>query len=196
MTIETLAHVDFATLNSPMLFLLSLAFEGAIVVLNSPHLMLWAFPVFATAGSMSIASMSFLIGRRIGEKRIQKWISPKALETVRRKIRNKGTVALALPALLPPPFPLTPFVLICGALSVSTTRYLVTLGSLRMLRFSIIATLVWLYGWPIVAVLQAGVVKVLIVVLLALFTIGTSVTLYQLGVWLHRYRRSSLRPLV
>jgi membrane protein YqaA with SNARE-associated domain len=146
--------VGLAVLDSSMFSFVPQAVEAATVILTHHSAIFWVFPFVATAGSMMGAAMTFWIGRKIGEKGLEHWISPGVLDRARRLTKNKGALALALPALLPPPFPLTPFVLACGALSVSATRFFITLASLRMLRFSIIAALAWRYGENILAVVQ------------------------------------------
>jgi membrane protein YqaA with SNARE-associated domain len=131
--------------------------ESATGILARHPAIFWIFPLIATAGSMIGAAMSFWVGRRIGEKGLERWISPAVLERAKQTIKNKGAIALALPALLPPPFPLTPFVLTSGALAVSTTPFFITLATLRMLRFGIISALAWRYGTSILALFQTGI---------------------------------------
>ena len=145
--------VGFAPLDSSVTSFMPLDVEAASAIFTHPAIF-WVFPFLATAGSMMGAAMTFWIGRKVGEKGLERWITPVVLERAKSAIKNKGAIALALPALLPPPFPLTPFVLACGALSVSTTPFFIALAGLRMLRFSIIAAVAWCYGTSILALFQ------------------------------------------
>jgi membrane protein DedA with SNARE-associated domain len=86
---------------------------------------------------------------------------------------------LVLPALMPPPFPLMPFVLASGALSVSATRFFVLFASLRMLRFSVLTALAWFYGRQILSMFQTGTFKTVMAVILILFVVGLSLTIYR-----------------
>ena len=146
--------VGFAPLDSSVTSFMPLDVDAASAIFTQHSVIFWVFPFLATAGSMMGAAMTFWIGRKVGVKGLERWISPVVLERAKSAIKNKGAIALALPALLPPPFPLTPFVLACGALSVSTTPFFIALAGLRMLRFSIIAAVAWRYGTSILALFQ------------------------------------------
>lgn len=52
--------------------------------------------------------------------------------------------------MLPPPIPLSPFVLASGALGVSRRRFLVVFGAARTLRYSLIAWFGMVYGRHVV----------------------------------------------
>lgn len=166
--------------------------EAAIVMLKRHSEIVWLFPFFATASSVIAAAMVFWIGRKIGETGLAHWISPAVMERARSEVRHKGAFALTLPALMPPPFPLMPFVLACGALSVGTTRFFITFASLRMARFSILTALVWFYGRQILAVFHTAAFKAVIAALLVLFVVGTSMAIYRLVTKMHRYRSTGL----
>ena len=135
-----------AALDSSGPFFPSMDVEAAIAILRRHSEIVWLLPFLATAGSLIGAAMAFWIGRKIGKNGLEHWISAGVLESVRREIRHKGAVALVLPALLPPPFPLLPFVLASGALSVNATRFFIMFAGLRLVRFSILTALAWFYG--------------------------------------------------
>jgi membrane protein YqaA with SNARE-associated domain len=90
-----------AALDSSRLFLPPFDVESAIVILRRHAEMVWLLPFLATAGSLIAAAMVFWIGRKIGNNGLEHWISPRMLESVRRKVRYKGAIALVLPALCP-----------------------------------------------------------------------------------------------
>jgi membrane protein YqaA with SNARE-associated domain len=188
--LSPLGLVALAALDSSMLFFLPMAVEAAVVILSArhPH-MFWAFPILATVGSLAGACVTFWMGRKIGENSLEHWVSAKRLDKVRCSIKDKGAVALAIPALLPPPFPLTPFVLACGALSVSRNRFFVTLGSLRLLRFAIISILGRLYGRQVLAVLDSSTFKWIVAGFVTLALAGTVYTIYRLIVSNRSHRR-------
>ena len=181
----------FAALDSSGPFL-PMDVESAIVIVRRHSEIVWLLPVLATAGSLVVAAMAFWIGRKIGKNGLEHWISPRMLESVRRKVRYKGAIALVLPALLPPPFPLMPFVLACGALSVSATRFFIMFASLRLLRFSILTALAWFYGRQILAMFQTGTFKTVMAVFVGLIVVGTSTTIYRLVTRTHRRSSTSL----
>jgi hypothetical protein len=80
---------------------------------------------------------------------------------------------MALPAIVPPPFPLTPFVLVCGALAVSPWRFLATFGGVRLLRFGVESALARVYGDGVVAVLQSQTFQAIIAGFIAIAVVGT-----------------------
>jgi membrane protein YqaA with SNARE-associated domain len=133
----------------------------------------WIYPLLATSGSLAGAAVMFWIGHKAGEVGLDRFVPPKRLECLRRRVRNSGAVALALPALLPPPFPLTPFVLTCGALRVSRIRFFSTFGGLRLLRFSLGATLAHIYGDGILRALQSPTFQVIVIGFIAAAVAGT-----------------------
>ncbi len=182
--------VAIAALDSSMLFFLPIAVEAAVVILSARHPNLfWAFPLLATAGSLIGSSVTFWMGHKIGESSLEHWVSSQRLEKVRCRIKDKGAIALAIPALLPPPFPLTPFVLACGALSVSRNRFFLTLGALRLVRFGIIAILGRLYGRQVLAILDSSVFKGIVAGFFVLALAGTAYTVYRLIVSTRNHRR-------
>ncbi len=61
-------------------------------------------------------------------------------------MEHHPVLAVFLPAVLPPPIPLSPFVLASGALGVSRNRFLVVFGAARSLRYSLITWLGLVYG--------------------------------------------------
>jgi membrane protein YqaA with SNARE-associated domain len=186
--------VALAALDSSMLFFLPVAVDAAVVILSARHHdLFWAYPLLATIGSLVGGAVTFWVGERIGEKSLENWVPARKLERIRKTIRNKGAVALAVPAILPPPFPLTPLILGCGALCVNRTRFLVTFAGMRLIRYGILATLGWLYGRRILLVLESGAFKGVVVFLTVLALIGTVYTSYRVITNARGHRRLSLR---
>jgi membrane protein DedA with SNARE-associated domain len=68
------------------------------------------------------------------------------LVRVMRWVEHHPALAVFLPALLPPPIPLAPFVLASGALGVSRGRFILVYGSARSLRYGLVAWLGVVYG--------------------------------------------------
>ena len=181
-----------AALDSSELFFAPMDVEAAIVILRRHSEIVWLLPFLATAGSMIVAGMAFWIGRRIGTNGLEHWISPGVLESVRHDARQQGAVALLLPALLPPPFPLLPFVLACGALSVSAARFFIMFAGLRLVRFSILTALAWFYGRQILNMFQTGTFRIGIAVFVVVMVIGISTRIYRLVKRVQRRQVTSL----
>jgi membrane protein YqaA with SNARE-associated domain len=181
--------VGLAALDSSMLFFLPIAVDAALVILSARHReIFWVFPLLATVGSLIGTTVTFWVGSKIGENSLENWIPKKRLEQVRCKIKNKGAIAMAVPALLPPPFPLTPFVLACGALSVSRTRFFVTFGMMRILRFGAVSLLGWIYGRKILAVFESDIFKGVVALFILVALVGSGYTAYRLVVTTRSHR--------
>ena len=187
--LSPLGLVGLAALDSSMLFFLPAAVDTAVVILSARyHELFWLFPILAAAGSVIGASGTFWIGCKIGENSLEYWVSKKRLERVRCKIKSKGAIALALPAIMPPPFPLTPFILACGALSVSTKKFFITLALMRLLRFGAVSVLGLVFGRKILAILESDIFKGVIAFFFLVALAGTAYTAYRVIVTTRTYR--------
>ncbi|MGH7549319.1 MAG: YqaA family protein [Gemmatimonadota bacterium] len=163
-----------AALDASMVFFLPLAVDMAVVYLaaGDPELF-WIFPLLATLGSCAGASVTYRLGRALGDEGIERVISERRFERVREAVRERGAVALALTALIPPPFPFTAFILASGALEVSFARFLAVLAAMRLLRFGAEAALAARYGDAILAVMRSDGFRIVIVGMAVLAVAGT-----------------------
>jgi membrane protein YqaA with SNARE-associated domain len=181
-----------AALDTSMLFFLPFGIDALVIFLAArDENLFWMYPLLATAGSLAGAAVTFWIGRKAGEVGVERLIPARRLERLKCKVNEKGAVALALPALLPPPFPLTPFILTCGALEVNRTRFFVTFGTVRLLRFGAEALLARLYGRGILSVLQSTTFQTIVTGFVVAAIAGTIISAVLLWRSTHRER---LRP--
>jgi len=95
----------------------------------------------ATAGSALGGLFSHKVGHAGGLAFIEKRVSPRIFKRVTRWMESHAILAVALPAVLPPPMPLSPFVLAAGALNMSRGKFLWTFTLSRLARH---AFAVWL----------------------------------------------------
>jgi membrane protein YqaA with SNARE-associated domain len=173
--------VVLAALDSSMIFFLPGAVDIAVILLAARQRgLFFLFPLLAAAGSVIGSFITFLIGARIGEHSLERWVSPRKLKAIEKRVRDKGAFALALPGLMPPPFPLTPFVLVCGALKVRRTTFFLTLASARLLRYGVAALLALAYGERITGWLDSPAFKTVVTVLFLLAIAGTALSLFRL----------------
>jgi membrane protein YqaA with SNARE-associated domain len=146
------------------------------------------YPLLATAGSLAGAGMTFWIGKKAGDVGLERLVSSRRLERLRGRVRESGAWAVAVPALMPPPFPLTPFVLTCGALDVDARRFFVTFGTVRLLRFGAEALLARRYGSGILRVLESDGFQLVIAGFIVIAVVGTIVSGVMLWRSTHRPR--------
>jgi membrane protein YqaA with SNARE-associated domain len=131
-----------AALDSTLFFSLPFGIDAAVILLAArmgPRAAV--VPLLATGGSVAGAALTFWMGEKIGEKGLDRYVSPHRLKRIRARIRKSGAIALALLDLIPPPFPFTPFVLAAGALDVKTSTFFITLTVCRIFRFGVDAAL-------------------------------------------------------
>lgn len=145
-----------AALDSTLFFSLPFGIDAAVILLAARMgRRAWMVPLLATAGSIAGAALTFWMGMKIGEKGLDRYVSPQRLKRIRARINRNGAVALAVLDLIPPPFPFTPFVLAAGALEVRVSTFFVTLAACRILRFGAEAALAIVYGHRILSVLDS-----------------------------------------
>lgn len=106
----------------------------------------WLLGPMAIAGSILGGYTTWDIGRRGGEAALKRYVPARILQRIVGWIERHRILAVFLPALLPPPVPLMPFLLGSGALGVSRRRFLVVYGAARTLRYSFVAWLGVTYG--------------------------------------------------
>lgn len=99
------------------------------------------FPLFPAIGSVIGCLMLYRIARQ-GRNFITKRFHPQLLDQVERLYCRWGLLALAIPALLPPPLPFKVFVAMAGALGYPLKRFVVTIMIARTIRY---------YTWGIAA---------------------------------------------
>jgi membrane protein YqaA with SNARE-associated domain len=104
----------------------------------------------AIAGSLLGGYTTWHIGHRGGEAALRRYVPAHLLGRIVVWIEHHPVLAVFLPAVLPPPIPLSPFVLASGALGVSRGRFLTVFGAARILRYSLIAWLGVVYGRHVV----------------------------------------------
>src|SRR5688572_25503726 len=124
-----------AALDSSLVFFLPFGIDAVVIYLAARNEnVFWVYALLATAGSVAGAAVTFWIGRKAGDEGLERLVPARRLERVRARVRKGGAVAIAVPAVLPPPFPLTPFILACGALEVSPWRFFATFAGARLAR--------------------------------------------------------------
>jgi membrane protein YqaA with SNARE-associated domain len=160
-----------------------------IYLIARDHRLFWLYPLLAAAASVAGASVTFWIGRKVGDVGLPRLVPRDRLERLRARVQRSGAAAAATPALLPPPFPLTPYVLTCGALKVNPWWFFPTFALMRLVRFSLGAALALLYGPGILRLLESQTVQLVVAAFVAMAAAGTLVAAVAL------WRRTQGPPL-
>jgi membrane protein YqaA with SNARE-associated domain len=116
-----------------------------ILAARSPELWFY-YAVMATLGSVLGGFVTYRLARKGGEKSLEKRLSAKSMKRVIKLFERWGFAAIAIPALLPPPMPLVPFLLAAGAMHYSVKKFLAAMAMGRIVRYMILAYLAARYG--------------------------------------------------
>jgi membrane protein YqaA with SNARE-associated domain len=123
-----------------------------IIVMSARHQNVILLVLFATAGSALGGYFSYQVGQRGGMAFLEKRVPVRIFKRVCDWMENHAILSVALPAVLPPPMPLSPFVLAAGALNMSRKKFMVTFTISRALRHTAAAWLGIHYGRHIVRI--------------------------------------------
>jgi len=148
-------------LGGPSLILLGLVDNSVIplpgstdivtILLAAHHSDLWVYyTIMATAGAVLGGYLTYRIARKGGKETLGKRFSKKTTNKVYTIFERWGFAAIAIPALLPPPFPIVPMLLAAGAMQYPTRKFLTALAVGRGVRFAILGYLGAHYGRHIV----------------------------------------------
>ncbi|HMF94325.1 MAG TPA: VTT domain-containing protein [Vicinamibacterales bacterium] len=175
--------VVLAALDSTLFFSLPLGIDAAVIILAARlREYWWIVPLLATTGSVIGAAITFWMGVKIGEKGLDRWVpDERRLDRIRRRIREKGAIALAVLDLIPPPFPFTPFVLAAGALEVDQRTFFGTLALCRIFRFGLEAALASRYGHGVLGWLDSDIFHDIVAFLFLLAVVLTTLSMVKLA---------------
>lgn len=121
------------------------------ILLAARHPQLWWYYAFmATVGAVIGGYITYGLARKGGKEAFERKLSKRTAQKVFKRFERWGFFAVAVPALLPPPFPIVPFLLAAGALQYSRRKFVAALALGRGVRFTIVAGLGAIYGRHIV----------------------------------------------
>lgn len=108
--------------------------------------------LIATLGSVAGAAISYQAGRAGGLALVDRYVPERFRERMRRWTEHHSILSTALPAILPPPAPLMPFLIAAGALNMPKGRFYTSFTISRFLRHAFFAWLGVHYGRHIMPV--------------------------------------------
>lgn len=118
-----------------------------LVVLLSAQRHAWLLvTIISTLGSVAGAAASYQTGLAGGLPLIDKYVPARFRDRMKHWTEEHSLLSVALPALLPPPAPLMPFLIAAGALKMPRIRYYTSFTISRFLRHAFFAWLGVHYG--------------------------------------------------
>jgi membrane protein YqaA with SNARE-associated domain len=141
----------------------------------------WMYVAAAAIGSSIGSVVLYWIGYAGGEVLIERRMSPAKFQKIQNDFERHPFVTVALPAMLPPPFPLKVVVLSAGAFEMRWTHFLFAMIIGRLVRFAALAVLTIEFGLGIVTLFRTVVRRhPLITILLVLVIAGVFVLVQRL----------------
>ncbi|HEY4355458.1 MAG TPA: VTT domain-containing protein [Acidobacteriaceae bacterium] len=158
-----------------------------IVVYAAQHANVILLVLIATLGSAAGGLFSHAVGQAGGLGFLQKHVRPALLTRITRWVEKHAILAVAVPAILPPPMPLSPFVLVAGAVHMSRRKFMTAFTASRFLRHALAAWLGVHYGRQVLHIWTAFTDRWGTPILIVLWTVILLFT--GIGIW--RLYRSS-----
>lgn len=127
------------------------------------------FPLFAAIGSVIGCWLLYSIMQRGGQAILRRRFKREHIERVERAYARYGFLAIAIPAVLPPPMPFKIFVATAGTLKYPRWKFLVTVMIARSFRYYVEGILAVFYGRRVLLLLRDnGLVIALVVAAIAI----------------------------
>jgi len=104
------------------------------------------FPLFAATGSVLGCLLLYTIMRRGGQAVLRRQFSLSGIRKVEKAYERFGFLAIAIPAILPPPLPFKIFVATAGTLEYPRWKFLLTVMLARSFRYYLEGILAVFYG--------------------------------------------------
>jgi membrane protein YqaA with SNARE-associated domain len=136
------------------------------------------YALMATLGAVIGGYITYALARKGGKEVMERKLSKKRATKVSKAFTRWGFAAIAIPALLPPPFPFLPFLIAAGAMQYSRKKFLAALILGRGIRYSVEAVLGFVYGRHILRFFSQY-YKPALAVLIVLAVIGTVLSVIQ-----------------
>jgi membrane protein YqaA with SNARE-associated domain len=121
------------------------------------------FPLFAAIGSVLGCLLLYTIMRRGGQALLRRRFKRENIEKVERAYARYGFLAIAIPALLPPPMPFKIFVATAGTLEYPRWKFLVTVMVARAFRYYVEGILAVFYGRRVLSFLRDNGLMIVII---------------------------------
>ena len=183
------AWQQLRSLGGPGLVLLGIADNSVVPLTGSMDVLtIWLaarhhepwpyYALMATLGAVIGGYITYALARKGGKEAMERKLSKKRAAQFSKAFARWGFAAVAIPAVLPPPFPFVPFLLAAGAMQYSRKKFVAALTLGRGVRYTIGAWLGFHYGRHILRFFSRY-DKLAIAILIVLAVIGTALSIIQ-----------------
>jgi len=136
------------------------------------------YAAMAAAGSTAGCAITDMLSRK-AEESVRKLVRSKRFKFVEKRMKKHAGWTLALAAVIPPPFPFTPFVAIAAGAGFSRKKLLGTVLGARFVRFAVEGLLALKYGKGILNLAKAPAVEYTIIGLIVIAVVGSGISIYR-----------------
>jgi membrane protein YqaA with SNARE-associated domain len=162
--------------------------DVATILLAARDKPLWFYyAAMATAGSLIGGYLTYRLARKGGKAALEKRFPRKNVRKIQKTFERWGFAAIFVPALLPPPFPLVPFLVAAGSMQYPRSKFLTALATGRAARYFILAFLGAHYGRQILSLFSRHTLELLY----AFLAIGVAAVIIAL---LLHFRHRARKP--
>jgi membrane protein YqaA with SNARE-associated domain len=148
--------------------------DALTIILSANQRKLWPYyALMATIGSVIGGYVTYRIARRQGKGAMERRFSRRRINKVTKTFEKWGFGAVIIPAILPPPAPMVPFLIAAGAMQYSRNKFLAALAIGRAIRFTILACLGAFYGRLILTIITNHAKPILITFIAVSVTLGS-----------------------
>ena len=177
----------FIHLGGPGLILLGLldnsvipvpgSMDALTIVLAAHQQHLWPYyALMATAGAVLGGYITFRLAQKQGKDLLERKMKHGLMKKIYDLFRKWGFGAIAIPAMLPPPVPMVPFLVVAGATNYPTKKFLAALAVGRGARYTALAYLASVYGRQILRLFSQYGLPILYV-LIGLAIVSAAITI-------------------
>lgn len=152
-----------------------------VILYAANHTNVILLVALATIGSALGGFLSHWAAQAGGMAFLEKHVSSRYLKPIRSWTENHSILSVALPAILPPPVPLSPFVLVAGAVKMDRKKFMTAFTISRFLRHCIAAWLGIHYGKAVLHLWNHFSARWAATILIAFWTITVIFT--AIGIW-------------
>jgi membrane protein YqaA with SNARE-associated domain len=156
------------------------AMDIATILLAARTADLWFYyAAMATAGSVIGGFLTYRIARKGGKAALEHKFPRKKVDKFCAVFERFGFASIAVPAIIPPPFPFVPFLLAAGAMQYPAKKFVAALALGRAARYAILAYLGERYGRKIIPLFRdIGKHPVLLVLIVAALVLAAAAIFY------------------
>jgi membrane protein YqaA with SNARE-associated domain len=145
------------------------------------------YVICAAAGSTLGVLLLDVVARKGGEAGIQKLVSKRRYEYLKRKMSSHAGMMIGLACLAPPPFPFTPVIATASVFNYPRLRLLGTVLAGRIARFTIIGLLAMKFG-PLI--LRLAKTNVFVGIMIAIIVISAIGSLLSVMKWVRQSKKA------